>query len=290
MAGASGPFPGRMERGEYLKLRLFLVPVYGLVAAFAYTLYLKLGGTSWAEAYAYVYARQLWFLVPGALLSFEPSDLQTKSRVVTDRPFEFRDLLPLVKVWNHNNKSYVNQCLWIGLLCGGAVGYGVARAQGWPRPAYYAWFWSLSVGTYMLVLGLQFCQRGHEEEMSTYIQPALKITYWLFFALIVDFALIVLNNLTGVTGEGSVVAIWQMQMNHASPLYQNVISAICLGILAAFPSKLFATYLIPHPLAHTLAHLDGLTKTVVEEVEDGALAMRIAEPSAVRRKRSGQKP
>src|ERR1017187_3032067 len=180
--------PGRVDSRYLMMLKLFLVPVYALVAAIVYTVYLRLSGKPWGDSYAYVQARQLWFLPIGALFSFEPSDFRLRNGMfLLDRGgFAFSDLIPLIKVWNHANRRYLNRLLWVGLLCGASVGYYLARARGWPGAAYYAFFWALSVESFMFVLGLQFCQRRQEDETTWKVRPVLKIMYWLFFALIAD--------------------------------------------------------------------------------------------------------
>ena len=150
------------------------------------------------------------------------------------------DLIPVIWIFGREGsyvRTYVNRMLWIGIICGGITGFLGAKSYNWSNTWFYAFFWALSVETYMLFLfGLRFCEICHKDRVSLWLRPWLSITYWLVFTTIGGAAIFLIHK---STGEYSIFEILKSSNEFNGIIYGNIINGIYLGVIVAFVSRLF---------------------------------------------------
>lgn len=148
--------------------------------------------------------------------------------------FKFTDLFPLFGIWNERNKSLVNRQLAFGLMVGAFVG-GLVGIATWGRPLYYAFYFGISVEAFMLISAVKLIQKRHYQQMSVWLLPWLKFSYWILFFLLAEGSTKALE----VINPGSP---WFATIKSTSDpngiAYSNTLNAILIGFIVAFPSKI----------------------------------------------------
>ncbi len=148
--------------------------------------------------------------------------------------FKVTDLVPLFGIWNDQNRSLIHAALFLGLVCGAFVGF-VMGLNGWGRPLYYAWYFGISGEAYALVSAIKVVEKRHQQEMNFWLLPWLKFSYWLFFFLLAEGAILLLETInSGI----SWIAVMQSSKTPNGIAYANTLNAILIGTLTAFPSKI----------------------------------------------------
>lgn len=176
--------------------------------------------------------------------------------------FRLLDLLPIFKVWNAKNKNLLQSALALGFICGIVVGYA-AGVISWGQPLYYAWYFGISVEAYALMLAIKVVEKRHYGETSFWLMPWVKLSYWFFFFLLVDGAILLLEK---ANPGASWLAILQSSKLPNGIAYSNTLNAVLIGIIAAFPSKIilqvlsnWLTFELPFPFSE-------LAENTIEEL------------------------
>jgi tetratricopeptide (TPR) repeat protein len=103
----------------------------------------------------------------------------------------------------------------------------------------------------MLVAAIKIVQQRHHQEMNVWLLPWLKIFYWLAFFLLSEAAILFLE---AINPGNSWFDILQSTSQPEGVAYANTLNAILLGIIVAFPTKIFLLLLarfivIPKPFS-----------------------------------------
>lgn len=148
--------------------------------------------------------------------------------------FKVTDLLPLFGIWNDQNRGLIHGALFLGLVYGAFVGF-VTGLVGWGRPLYYAWYFGISTEAYVLMLAIKIVEKRHHQKVNVWLLPWLKILYWIFFFLLAEGAILLLELINSGTPWLTVLESIKTPNGIA---YANTANAIPIGIVAAFPSKI----------------------------------------------------